>query len=203
MALTKRQKQVLDFIRGFIDAKGYSPSLDEIAGGLGVSSLATVHKHVWNLIEKGYMRRDVHRSRSIEILPIREGGAVHLPLLGRVAAGAPVEAMTAPETIAVPEAMIGKRQGEVYGLRVRGDSMIDEQIRDGDVVIVEARQTAHDGEMVIAFFDDKNSVTLKKVYREPGGRVRLQPANPTMAPIIMDAKDLRIQGVVIGVLRKY
>ena len=125
-----------------------------------------------------------------------------MPLLGQVAARQPIEAIESADTMLLPEDML-PAAGNSFVLRVRGDSMIDEQVRDGDIVIVEARQTAQDGEMVIAFFDDKNSVTLKKVYREPGGRVRLQPANPTMAPIIMDAKDLRIQGVVIGVMRKY
>jgi repressor LexA len=203
MALTRRQKEILEYITSFIEAKGYSPSLEEIAENFGLSSLATVHKHIWNLVEKGYIRRDEHRSRSIDVLPIREGGAVHLPLLGRVAAGRPIEAVRTPETIAVPEEMVGRRAGEVYSLLVQGDSMIDEQIRDGDYVIVESRQTARDGEMVISLFDKDNSVTLKRLYREPGGRVRLQPANPSIPPIVVDAKDVRIQGVVIGVLRKY
>ena len=126
--------------------------------------------------------------------------AVELPLLGRVAAGSPIEAITATETIFVPEDMVGRR--DTYVLQVKGDSMIDEQIRDGDYVIVEDRTSVRDGEMVIALVDGDN-VTLKKLYREGGGSVRLQPANRRMKPIFVDQDDLRVQGVVIGVLRKY
>jgi repressor LexA len=126
--------------------------------------------------------------------------AVELPLMGRVAAGSPIEAVQSTETIWVPEDMIGR--GQTYVLQVKGESMIEEQIRDGDYVIVEDRNTARDGEMVIALLDDEN-VTLKKMYRETGGRIRLQPANSQMDPLYVDADRLRIQGVVIGVLRKY
>jgi repressor LexA len=126
--------------------------------------------------------------------------AVELPLMGRVAAGSPIEAVQSTETIWVPEDMIGR--GQTYVLQVKGESMIEEQIRDGDYVIVEDRNTARDGEMVIALLDDEN-VTLKKMYREAGGRIRLQPANSGMDPLYVDADRLRIQGVVIGVLRKY
>ena len=126
--------------------------------------------------------------------------AVELPLLGRVAAGSPIEAITASETIFVPEDMVGRE--ETYVLQVKGDSMIEEQIRDGDYVIVENRRFAKDGEMVIALVDGEN-VTLKKLYREGGGRVRLQPANAALQPIYVDQDRVRIQGVVIGVLRKY
>ncbi len=126
--------------------------------------------------------------------------AVELPLLGRVAAGTPIEAVQASETIFVPEDMVGRR--DTYVLQVKGDSMIDEQIRDGDYVIVENRKVARDGEMVIALLEGEN-VTLKKLYREGGGKVRLQPANARMKPLLVDQDDLRIQGVVIGVLRKY
>ena len=135
------------------------------------------------------------------MVPARTGGrAVELPLLGFVAAGSPIEAVTSNETIAVPEDLVGKR--DTYVLRVRGDSMIDEQIRDGDFVVVEDRKTADNGEMVIALLRGSD-VTLKKFYRDPGGRIRLQPANTTMQPIYVDPEQIQVQGVVVGVMRKY
>jgi repressor LexA len=198
--LTKRQREILDYLQEFIEQHGYAPSLEEIGRRFGLSSLATVHKHLTNLQEKGFIRRSWNRSRSVELLPARVGQrAVELPLLGYVAAGLPIEAITTSETIAVPEDLVGRR--ETYVLRVKGDSMIDEQIRDGDYVIVEDRKTAESGEMVIALVRGLD-VTLKKFYREQG-RVRLQPANPTMQPLILDAGHVQIQGVVVGVMRKY
>ncbi len=198
--LTKRQREILDYLQEFIQQHGYAPSLEEVGRRFGLSSLATVHKHFTNLEEKGFIRRLWNRSRSVELLSARTGQrAVELPMLGYVAAGLPIEAVTGTETIAVPEDLVGKR--ETYVLRVRGDSMIDEQIRDGDFVIVEDRKTAENGEMVIALVGGTD-VTLKKFYRE-NGRVRLQPANPAMPPIIMDASLVQLQGVVVGVMRKY
>jgi repressor LexA len=159
-----------------------------------------VHKHLTNLQDKGVIRRSWNRSRSVELLTARTGHrAVELPMLGYVAAGAPIEAVATAETIAVPEDLVGKR--ETYVLRVKGDSMIDEQIRNGDFVIVEDRKTADNGEMVIALVGGAD-VTLKKFYRE-NGRVRLQPANPAMQPILLDASQVQVQGVVVGVMRKY
>jgi repressor LexA len=133
-------------------------------------------------------------------MPTRTGGrALELPMLGYVAAGAPIEAVAGTETIAVPEDLVGRR--DTYVLRVRGDSMIDEQIRDGDFVVIEDRRTADNGEMVIALLNGAE-VTLKKFYRD-SGRIRLQPANPAMQPILVDPNSVQIQGVVIGVMRKY
>jgi len=201
MYLTRRQKEILDFLNGFIEAKGYAPTIEEIADHFSLRSLATVHKHLTNLQEKGFIRRAWNRSRALELVPSEMTvKAVELPLLGRVAAGSPIEAIESSETIFVPEDMVGRR--ETYVLQVKGDSMIDEQIRDGDFVIVENRRTARDGEMVIALLDG-DSTTLKKMYREGGGRVRLQPANARLKPLFVDQDRLRIQGVVIGVLRKY
>jgi repressor LexA len=198
--LTKRQREILDYLQEFIQQHGYAPSLEEVGRRFGLSSLATVHKHLTNLQEKGFIRRSWNRSRSVELLPGRVGQrAVELPLLGYVAAGHPIEAVAGSETIAVPEDLVGRR--ETYVLRVKGDSMIDEQIRDGDYVIVEDRKTADNGEMVIALVRGLD-VTLKKFYREQG-RVRLQPANPAMQPILLDATHVQVQGVVIGVMRKY
>jgi repressor LexA len=201
MYLTRRQKEILDYLNGFIESEGYAPTIEEIAAHFKLRSLATVHKHLTNLQDKGLIRRAWNRSRALELVPTEVTvRAVELPLLGRVAAGSPIEAIDASETIFVPEDMVGRR--ETYVLQVKGDSMIEEQIRDGDYVIVENRTTANDGEMVIALLDG-DSVTLKKLYREGGGRVRLQPANARLKPMFVDQDRLRIQGVVIGVLRKY
>jgi len=200
LPLTKRQREILDFLNEFIQQHGYAPSLEEVGRRFGLSSLATVHKHLTNLQEKGFIKRAWNRSRSVELLQARTGGrAVELPLLGYVAAGAPIEAIATAETIAVPEDLVGKR--DTYVLRVKGESMIDEQIRDGDFVIVEDRKTAENGEMVIALLANSD-VTLKKFYRE-NGQVRLQPANPSMQPILIPADQVQVQGVVVGVMRKY
>jgi repressor LexA len=199
--LTRRQKEILDFLSRHIEKKGYAPTIEEIGEHFGLSSLATVHKHLTNLQDKGLIKRAWNRSRALELLPTQVSvQAVELPLLGRVAAGTPIQAVQGTETIWVPEDMVGRR--ETYVLQVKGDSMIDEQIRDGDYVIVEDRKSARDGEMVIALLEGEN-VTLKKLYREGGGKVRLQPANARMKPILVDQDDLRVQGVVIGVLRRY
>ncbi len=200
LPLTKRQREILDYLHDFIEQHGYAPSLEEIGRRFGLSSLATVHKHLTNLQEKGFIKRAWNRSRSVELVPKPAGSRVlELPLLGYVAAGAPIEAVASSESIAVPENFIGRR--DTYVLRVRGDSMIDEQIRDGDMVIVENRKTADNGEMVIALLRGSD-VTLKKFYRD-NGRVRLQPANPALQPIFVDAAQVKIQGVVVGVMRKY
>jgi repressor LexA len=200
LPLTKRQREILDYLNEFIQQHGYAPSLEEVGRRFGLSSLATVHKHLTNLQEKGFIKRAWNRSRSVELVQTRSGGrAVELPLLGFVAAGSPIEAIATAESIAVPEDMVGKR--DTYVLRVRGESMIDEQIRDGDFVIVEDRKTAENGEMVIALLGSSD-VTLKKFYRE-NGQVRLQPANPAMQPMIVAADHVQVQGVVVGVMRKY
>ena len=201
LPLTKRQREILDYLNDFIQQHGYAPSLEEIGRRFGLSSLATVHKHLTNLQEKGFIKRAWNRSRSVELVPSRLGGrAVELPLLGYVAAGRPIEAIVGSETIAVPEDLVGKR--DTYVLRVKGDSMIDEQIRDGDYVIVEDRRTVdRDGEMVIALVNGSD-VTLKKLYSEHG-HIRLQPANPAMQPIILQPDQVQVQGVVIGVIRRY
>jgi len=199
--LTRRQKEILDYLGRYIERRGYAPTIEEIGEHFGLSSLATVHKHLTNLQEKGLIKREWNRSRALELVPTRVTvKAVEVPLMGRVAAGTPIEAVQSTETIYVPEDMLGRR--ETYVLQVKGDSMIEEQIRDGDYVIVEDRQSARDGEMVIALLGG-DSATLKKFYRESGGTIRLQPANSTMKPIYVDEEDVRVRGVVIGVLRKY
>ncbi len=202
MALTRRQREMLDFIEGFVRFRGYSPSFEEIAEHFGYRSLATVHEHLSNLQAKGYITKNYNESRSIELVEADLGiSAIELPLRGTVAAGHPIEAIEEQETIGVPEDMIAGSSGEHYVLRVRGSSMIDEQIRDGDYVIVQTRDTAHNGEMVIALIDGENA-TMKKFYREEG-RVRLQPANPDLEPMFFEPERVTIQGIVIGVIRRY
>jgi repressor LexA len=161
-----------------------------------------VHEHLENLRSKGYIRKSYNASRSIEVMPTnQQASAVELPLLGNVAAGIPIETIEEQETVAVPEDMIG-RGGRHYVLRVRGDSMIEEQIRDGDYVIVNARNTAENGEMVVALVHG-DSATVKKFYRERDGNVRLQPANVTMSPMMFKSHEVIVQGIVVGVIRRY
>lgn len=205
MALTKRQRQVYDFISDFVQQNGYSPSFEEIGEALGLSSLATVHKHISNLEQKGLLKRDYNRSRSIDVLPLKvrtKAAAVaaplSLPLVGRIAAGRPVEQVEQPETISLTDFT---RSKEVFVLQVTGESMQDEHIVDGDYVLVEKTQTARNGEIVVALVNGSDT-TLKRIYRD-GDMVRLQPSNSTMSPILVPADAVQIQGIVVGVLRKY
>ena len=201
MALTKKQRQILDYVESFVETNGYSPSYEEIADHFGYNSLATVHEHLTNLEQKGFLRKNYNKSRSLEVVRADlHAPALELPLMGAVAAGLPIEAVQEQETITVPHDMV--RRGNNYVLRVRGDSMIDEQIRDGDYIIVNSRQTAENGEMVVALVNGE-SATVKKFYREPAGRVRLQPANPSMQPMYYPGDAVQIQGIVVGVIRKY
>lgn len=204
MALTRRQRDVLEVIRTFIARHGYSPSLEEIGHALGLSSVATVHKHVSHLVEKGLVRRVWNQNRSIDLVEEprgSDGPGAALPLLGTIAAGSPLEAVRSDEEVAVPADMVPGGGRPAYVLRVRGDSMIDEQIRDGDLVVVEGRPQARDGETVVALVDGQEA-TLKRLYRE-GASVRLQPANASMGPLILAADRVQVQGVVVGVIRKY
>jgi|HubBroStandDraft_4_1064222.scaffolds.fasta_scaffold02185_6 repressor LexA len=212
MALTRRQKQVYDFLAHFVEEHGYSPSFEEIGDGLGLSSLATVHKHVSNLEQKGLLKRDYNRSRSIDLLKPRgrmkrslagaaaviAANGLTLPLMGRIAAGRPLEAMENPETISLADFT---RSKDVYVLQVTGESMQDEHIVNGDYVLVEKTNTARDGEIVVALVNGSDA-TLKRMFRE-GDKIRLQPSNAAMAPIVVPAATVQIQGRVIGVLRKY
>ena len=195
LPLTKRQREILDYLNEFISQHGYAPSLEEIGRRFGLSSLATVHKHLTNLQEKGFIKRAWNRSRSVEMIPTRAGGrAVELPLLGYVAAGLPIEAVASNETIAVPEDLVGKR--DTYVLRVRGDSMIDAAICDGDMVVVKQQTEAHSGQIVAAMIDEEATV---KVYRRRDGHVSLEPRNP--AYDVIDGDRAVILGVVVSVLR--
>lgn len=202
MPLTKRQREILSYLSEYAESNGYAPSFEEIAAQFNYNSLATVHEHLSNLERKGYIKRSYNESRAIEILPSEAfPRAVDLPLLGTVAAGMPIEAMTSGETMSVPDDFV-RRAGNHYVLKVRGSSMIDEQIRDGDFVVVNERQRADNGEMVIAMLQG-SSATVKKFYRERDGRIRLQPANELMPPIYVHENDITIQGIVVGVLRRY
>ncbi len=199
--LTKKQREILDFVTDFADDHGYAPSFEEIADRFGYTSLATVHEHLENLRTKGYIRKGYNESRSIEVVPTEMRlTAVPVPLMGDVAAGEPIEAIAGQETIAVPEEMLGR--GEHYVLRVNGNSMIEEQIRDGDYLVVKQRETADNGEMVVALVDQE-SATVKKFYREKDGQVRLQPANEAMQPMYFGADRVMVQGIVVGVIRRY
>ncbi|HEX9690557.1 MAG TPA: transcriptional repressor LexA [Gemmatimonadales bacterium] len=202
MPLTRRQKQILDFIVTYIGENGYAPSFEEIASRFDFRSLATVHEHLTNLERKRYIRRGHNESRSIEVLPqAGQVGAVDLPLLGQVAAGEPIEAVATPETISVPNDLV-PRGGASYALRVRGDSMIDEHIADGDFVVVHSREAANNGDMVVALIDG-TSATVKRFYRERDGWIRLQPANTALQPLRVHEDNVLIQGVVVGVIRKF
>jgi repressor LexA len=200
--MTKRQKEILDYVAAYIEAQGYAPSFEEIADAFDYSSLATVHEHLSNLERKGYIRKAYNESRSIELVRgTARPGAVELPLLGEVAAGQPIEAIPDTETVLVPPDLLRKR-GENYVLRVVGDSMVDEQIRDGDYIIVNSRATAEDGEMVVALIGGE-AATVKKLYRERDGRVRLQPANERLQPMYFVPEEVEVQGIVVGVIRRY
>lgn len=202
MPLTRRQSEILEFLRAHIAEQGYAPSFEEIAERFGFQSLATVHEHLTNLERKGFIKRSYNESRSIEVLPPRgTAKATEVPLLGKVAAGLPIESLMHEETLAVPDGMLPRR-GPNYALRVSGNSMVDEHICDGDYVVVHGRPTAENGEMVIALVNGAEA-TVKTFYREAGGWIRLQPANAAMQPMRYQERDVMIQGVVVGVIRKY
>jgi repressor LexA len=197
--VTKRQKQLLDYLRSYIADHGYAPTLEEIGRHFGLSSLATVHKHLHNLEQKGRIKRLANHSRALELATEATARAVEVPLLGRVAAGAPIEAVENRETVVLPEELLGR--GETFALRVRGDSMVDEGILDGDLIVVESRADAPNGATVVALV--RGDATVKKLQREKGGRIRLVPANEKIAPIVARASDVEIRGVVVAVLRRY
>lgn len=200
MAITRRQKEVLSFISDFTQRNGYSPSYEEIAHGLDLRSLATVHKHITNLHNKGLLQRTQNRSRSIDIVPPRPkaGPGERLPLAGRIAAGLPVETSETSETISLGD-IVGNR--DAFALQVRGESMRDEHILDGDYVLVERTSTAQEGEIVVALVRGAET-TLKRYYSE-GSLIRLQPSNSEMDPIYVPAAQVAIQGRVLGILRRY
>lgn len=200
MHLTKRQKELLDYLDRYIAECGYAPTLEEIGARFSLRSVATVHKHLTNLAHKGFIRRSANHSRGIEMVPQnKETAAVELPLLGRVAAGQPIEALENADHIAVPEQFIRRRN--TFVLKVVGSSMVQDGILDGDYIVVEQRPTADNGETVVAVVDGE--ATVKRFYRDGPDRIRLQPANDAMQPIVVRAKNCELRGVVVAVLRKY
>ncbi len=200
MPLTERQKEIVDFVREYRDRRGISPTQREICDRFGFSSFGTLQKHIRLLIEKGALVRDWNKRRSLMVPAERnQASAIELPLLGRIAAGRPIESLAGDETLAVPEALT--RKGENFVLRVRGDSMIEDGIHDGDYVVVHRRDAADNGDMVAALVSGE--ATLKRFYREPGGKVRLQPANERLQPLVTDEANVRVQGVVVGLMRRY
>ena len=200
MILTKRQKELYDYIDDYIAHQGYAPTLEEIGAHFQLSSLATVHKHLSNLEEKGLIRRKWNFSRAIELVPQRKrAAAVELPLLGTVAAGRPIEALETADSFSVPEEFV--RRQNTFVLRVKGNSMIDDGIWDGDFIVVEERPAADNGETVVALINGE--ATVKKFHRDKGGKIRLMPANESMEPIIAKEKDVTVRGVVVAVMRKY
>lgn len=201
MILTRRQKEIWDYLDDYIASHGYAPTLEEIGAHFELSSLATVHKHLTNLERKGLIARKWNLSRAIEITPPQKASkAIELPLLGRVAAGAPIEAIETNDALTIPEEFV-RRPRNAFALRVQGESMIGEGILDGDYIVVEKRPAADNGETVVAVVNGE--ATVKKLYRERSGKIRLQPANPQMEPILVKEKELEIRGVVVAVLRKY
>ena len=197
-SLTPKQLRVLTFIRDFSHARGYAPTMQELANDFGVSKV-TVFEHIAALQKKGYLKHLRHKARSLQLsddIRFPDERATRLPLVGTIAAGQPIEAIEQSETLDLEEMFVSPHGNFV--LRVRGDSMIEDQICDGDYVIVEKRATARDGETVVALLKD-GEATLKRFYRERDG-IRLQPANPAYKPIV--TKDVQVQGVVVGILRK-
>ena len=197
MHLTKRQREIYEYLQDHIRSRGYAPSIAEIGKQFHLSSPATVHKHLAHLEEKGLIRKQQNLSRAIEIIP-ESGNTLSYHVLGEIAAGKPIEALDQLEVVdLLPDA--GDK--DVFVLRVKGNSMIEDHIQNGDYVIVERRNVAENGETVVALIDN-DRVTLKRFYRE-GERIRLQPSHPNMKPIFVREGDFAIQGVVISVLRKF
>lgn len=200
LTLTPRQKEIADFIRRYRSKNGVSPTQREICEEFGYSSFGTLQKHIRLLLEKGVLVRDWNKRRSLALAEEdRPAGAVEIPLAGRIAAGQPIDVEPEGESVAVPEALT--RKGQNYVLRVSGHSMVDDGIHDGDFVVVNRREKAANGEMVAALVNGE--ATLKRIYNEGDGRIRLQPANDRMAPIYAAEGDVKVQGVVVGLMRKY
>ncbi|HVR29622.1 MAG TPA: transcriptional repressor LexA [Thermoanaerobaculia bacterium] len=199
--LTPRQKEILEFIRDFRRANGYSPTHREICERFGFTSYGTVHKHLKLLERKGFLRRDWNQKRGVELVDAKAGaGSLEVSFLGRIAAGEPIEAIRDEETLAVPPQLLRGPEGQHFVLRVVGESMIEEGIHDGDLVVIQRRDTAATGDMVVALIDDE--ATLKRFYPE-GERVRLQPANRAMPALLLPADKVRVQGVAVGLMRRF
>lgn len=194
--LTKRQSQILNYVKTYLEKHEYAPSFREIASGLKLSSIATISDHIQNLKEKGYLTSTKNLARSIQLTPTWDERTFSIPLLGTVAAGSPIQAIRTHETINIPRDMI---KPNVFALKVRGDSMIDDGIYEGDYVIIEKIVEPKNGDIVVSLLDNEN-VTLKRFFKEKD-HIRLQPANSNYAPIRV--KQVTIQGRVLGVIRKF
>lgn len=200
VTLTERQKEILDFIRSYRAKRGISPTQREICDHFGFSSFGTLQKHIRLLLEKGVLIRDWNKRRSLLLAEEATSAlAIEIPLLGRIAAGSPIEPLPGDDRVAVPDLLT--RKGEHFVLRVKGESMVNDGIFDGDYVVLQRREKAERGEMVAALVSGE--VTLKRWFLEGDGRVRLQPANATMAPIFAREEDVEVQGIVVGLMRKY
>jgi repressor LexA len=199
MNLTRRQKEIFEYIKGYLEMQGVAPTVTEIKRQFNLGSVATVHKHLKALEIRECIRREKNRARAIELVPVHEVLGITIPLLGLIAAGQPIAALETPDILSIPEDMMGRT--ETYALRVTGNSMIEDGIHDGDFIIIESRSEVRDGEIVIALIDGEEA-TVKRFYRE-GAVVRLQPSNSQMAPIFAPVDSIKIQGVVIGLIRKY
>lgn len=198
--LTRRQKEILDFITGYVEHHQVAPTLREVKDHFGFSSYGTVHKHLRLLQDKGYLEREWNQKRGLALASAeRETSSSAVPFLGRIAAGEPIDVNAGQETLEVPGHMMGAAEDH-YVLEVSGTSMIGEGIFDGDLVVVKKNDRASKGEMVVALVGDE--VTLKRFYPE-GPQIRLQPSNPSMEPIMVAADDLRVQGVVVGLMRRF
>jgi SOS regulatory protein LexA len=199
---TQRQKEVLDYITRFLEGHGYEPSYAQIARHFGVKSRATIAKHIAALERRGLLTRQ-HEDGSFALsVKVDDGDALcEVKLLGRIAAGAPLEVVECEETIAVPRFLLGRvRPDRVYALRVKGDSMIDEHICDGDIALIENRTDARDGEIVVALLVEENQATLKRLYRR-GANIELRPANSQLKPLTLPANQVSVQGIFRGLLR--
>ena len=205
VTIYRKQKQILGFISQYIQMNNSSPTLQEIANAMGLSSLATVHEHLQALVKKGLIRRYEGAVRGIEVLEEKINATlqgIELPLLGYIAAGKPIEAIENPLASVMVSADLVSKSRRCYVLQVKGDSMIKEGIFDGDFVVIQQQESANNGDIVVALLDN-GFATLKKFYREKNGKIRLQPANDLMEPIIVDADTVTVQGKVTGIVRKF
>jgi repressor LexA len=199
MNLTARQKEILSYLRDYIVNHGIAPSVTEIKDFFNLGSLGTVHKHLKALEKRGCIRRSKGHARAIELKQMVESQMPEIPMLGLIAAGSPIQACEVPETLTIPEDMLGR--GQTFSLQVTGQSMIEDGIHDGDYLVVESRLMAHEGEIVVAVVNGEDA-TVKRFHRE-GKNIRLQPSNKQMEPIIVPAETVEIRGIVIGLIRKY
>ena len=198
MFLTKRQKEILDFLKDFVSRNGYAPTFDEIASAFGFRSKGTVYKHIKSLKNKGIIQHEWNRTRSIEVVGENTQGRM-FPVLGTVAAGSPIEAIESYEELELPDSFI--REGSHYILKVSGNSMIDEQIRDGDFLIIREKEVAENGETVVALIDGSEA-TIKRFFSR-NGKVELRPANESLQSMELESERVQIQGIVVGILRRY